>query len=191
MIKFEGPYKDEEVYEHSFSKVGEGRRSSESSSGEGESHRIAADMGANRPSGNPSVKGKGGTASPPLEELVELSEIATEQPSDDNSKEARKSQESSPVASDSSVPETAEARRKKASAREQRSRRRQAIIDEFGVPQPMDEGSVKRKMPPHKPFKSKRPKPSGDEKCLQIKLLTGTLYMYRGPNRRAEFIRKV
>lgn len=176
-----------------FSKVGGGTRSSESSSAEGESHGMAADTNTNRPKVNPTLKGKETAASSPFEELAEFSEMASELPSDDNSKEPKKytSQESSPIASDSSVPETAEARRKKASAREQRSRRRQAIIDEFGVSQPMDEGSTKRKMPPHKPFKNKRPKPNGDEKCLQIKLLTGTLYMYRGPNRRAEFIRKI
>ncbi|GAX16977.1 hypothetical protein FisN_5Hh356 [Fistulifera solaris] len=191
LIKFEGPYKDEEVYEHAFTKVDDGRRSSDTSSGEGEFNRIAMDSATNKPTGNATIKGKGRSTSSPVDEVAELSEPLPGPPSDDNSKDAKKSQESSPIASDSSIPETAEARRKKASAREQRSRRRQAIIDEFGVPQPIEEGSNKRKMPPHKPFKNKRPKPSGDEKCIQIKLLTGTLYLYRGPNRRAEFIRKV
>lgn len=32
---------------------------------------------------------------------------------------------------------------------------------------------------------------SKNEECVKIKLLTGTLYLYRGRNRRAEFIRRV
>ena len=78
----------------------------------------------------------------------------------------------------------------------EKARLRQAMIDEFGTalvspPSHPQSGSGKRKNN-GKTSKSKRPRHEEDGKCLKIKLLTGTLYLYRGPrNRRAEFVRRV
>ena len=89
------------------------------------------------------------------------------------------------------------AKKRKASAREQRSKRRQAMIDEFGAdvvspPSHPQNGSGKRKHAGNgKLTKSKRFRDDEHEKCLKVKLLTGTLYIYRGKHRRAEFVRRV
>ena len=83
------------------------------------------------------------------------------------------------------------ARDRISSAREARSCRRQAKIDED---LPLLEGGVgeKRKIPPPANHSKKRQRPSGDGEVVIVKLLTGTLYLYRGQHRRrAEFIRKV
>jgi len=90
---------------------------------------------------------------------------------------------------------------KKASAREQRSLRRQAKIDEdvvFTV-QSGASGSIKRRLPSSRNgsggninSSNKRTKgENGNEEVVKVKLLPGTLYLYRGLHRRAEFIRRV
>lgn len=63
-------------------------------------------------------------------------------------------------------------RQAKLSAREERSRRRGRAL-----------------APPVK--RAKTVKKKADEDCVKIQLLTGTLYLYRGRHRRAEFLRKV
>ena len=89
----------------------------------------------------------------------------------------------------------------KVSAREARSRRRQAAIDEFGV-QLHQLGATgttanggKRKIGGNggraNNKKQRGGRDGGDQECLKIKLLTGTLYLYRGKHRRAEFVRRV
>ena len=83
------------------------------------------------------------------------------------------------------------ARDRVSSARQARSSRRQAKIDED---LPLLEGGVgeKRKIAPPANHSKKRQRPSGDGEVVIVKLLTGTLYLYRGQHRRrAEFIRKV
>jgi hypothetical protein len=62
------------------------------------------------------------------------------------------------------------------SSREQRSNRRQAAIMEEVALQP--------------PTKKKKVTGKYEEEVVKIKMLTGTLYLYRGLHRRAEFIRK-
>ena len=106
------------------------------------------------------------------------------------------SEESSTTPETESAAATSGNKKRTVSAREQRSQRRQAMIDEFGTalvspPSHPQSGSGKRKNN-GKTSKSKRPRHEEDGKCLKIKLLTGTLYLYRGPrNRRAEFVRRV
>mmetsp|Transcript_15602 Transcript_15602/g.23633 ORF Transcript_15602/g.23633 Transcript_15602/m.23633 type:complete len:234 (+) Transcript_15602:46-747(+) len=89
---------------------------------------------------------------------------------------------------------------KKASAREQRSLRRQAKIDEEVVFTVQSGGSRsgKRRLPSSRNSggninnSNKRAKgEEGNEEVVKVKLLTGTLYLYRGLHRRAEFIRRV
>ncbi len=90
----------------------------------------------------------------------------------------------------------------KISAREARSLRRQAKIDDrdavsavMAVTQATSGIiglSTKRRLPPKGGHhKSKRPRVEGHEEVIKVKMLTGTLYLYRGLHRRAEFIRRV
>jgi hypothetical protein len=75
------------------------------------------------------------------------------------------------------------------SAREARSKRRQAKIDDDIVPAELLVGE-KSALHLNGALKNKRQR--GDEgDVIQVKLLTGTLYLYRGKQRRAEFIRRV
>ena len=84
---------------------------------------------------------------------------------------------------------------KRALARESRSRRRQAKIEESRQSPPP---AAKRRFPPPPPRYSKAKKArtncsngDDDEEVVIVKLLTGTLYMYRGIHRRVEFVRRV
>lgn len=96
--------------------------------------------------------------------------------------------------SDSSLKDTTSAAAKakaaaRASAREQRSLRRQAHVGpEIGIlppPPPV----VKRSAPtlnlPNNNKKSRK-----EEEVVKVPMLTGTLFLYRGPVRRAEFVRR-
>jgi hypothetical protein len=79
-------------------------------------------------------------------------------------------------------------------AREQRSLRRQAKIDTDVIP-PLSEASShhsarKRRLPPPK-HSNKRVKLDNAENVVKVHLLTGTLYLYRGLHRRAEFVRRI
>jgi hypothetical protein len=87
-----------------------------------------------------------------------------------------------------SSPKDSESKSDLVSAREQRSLRRQAKVEEEIVHQ-------------HKIDPRKRPVPvpavgidqkrlRGDEEVIKVPMLTGTLYLYRGPVRRAEFVRR-
>jgi hypothetical protein len=87
-------------------------------------------------------------------------------------------------------------RKDRVSAREARSRRRQAKIDEDAVPPGTEVIGGKRllALDDHiAPPSNKKPKhnESDDGEVVKVKLLTGTLYLYRGAQRRAEFVRRV
>ena len=111
-----------------------------------------------------------------------------------NKKKSVTFSESSPVGSEgessSGVPgESAERKRALASAREQRSLRRQTKDDD-------DDGTTGAKRTRQGPIKnsglpsnSKRARRTDDE-VIKVPMLTGTLYLYRGLHRRAEFVRK-
>lgn len=87
-------------------------------------------------------------------------------------------------------------RKDRVSAREARSRRRQAKIDEDAVPPGTEIVGGKRLLaldghigpPSNKKLKNNE---SDDGEVVKVKLLTGTLYLYRGAQRRAEFVRRV
>ena len=54
----------------------------------------------------------------------------------------------------------------------------------------------KRKLPPppgnrSKTYKNSETQYGEDGEVVKVKLLTGTLYLYRGPQRRVEFVRRV
>lgn len=87
-----------------------------------------------------------------------------------------------------------EASRLRASAREARSRRRQAMIDETTIVPGTEVLAGKRKLPPPPGHRSKQYKNndySEEGEVVKVKLLTGTLYLYRGEQRRVEFVRRV
>ena len=78
------------------------------------------------------------------------------------------------------------------SAREARSRRRQSIIDDVKVkvvPRKPTKQMSKRKLAGAAAQARKSKRQRYDKNCVAIKFLTGTLYLYRGPQRRAEFVR--
>jgi hypothetical protein len=95
--------------------------------------------------------------------------------------------ESSPPGSgsDSSMKGRSAAARK--SAREQRSLRRQsqdAILPPF-----VATNTIKRDRAPTTNLPDTK-KPRKDDEVIKVPMLTGTLYLYRGPVRRAEFVRR-
>jgi hypothetical protein len=176
LVKFGGHHKDEELYEHTFVKVLDAAELDSSGVENAKSQAVTA-----KPKSN---KGRKRTVDSLVEDtsasekVVDTLVEATNKdpPSSPNDNSSLHSEESSTQENDAKV-----------SAREERSRRRQAAIDEFGMP------TDQYILPPKrqkiiKKF-GKRPREQ-DEQCLKIKLLTGTLYLYRGRHRRAEFIRK-
>jgi hypothetical protein len=87
--------------------------------------------------------------------------------------------------------------RSKASAREARSRRRQAMIDDAAIVPGTEILAGKRKLPPppvgnrSRQYKHSETQYAEDGEVVKVKLLTGTLYLYRGAQRRVEFVRRV
>lgn len=89
-------------------------------------------------------------------------------------------------------------RKDRVSAREARSRRRQAKIDEDAIPPGTEIVGGKRhgglELDGHHPIsncKKLKHNETDDGEVVKVKLLTGTLYLYRGAQRRAEFVRRV
>mmetsp|Transcript_21973 Transcript_21973/g.32454 ORF Transcript_21973/g.32454 Transcript_21973/m.32454 type:complete len:232 (+) Transcript_21973:88-783(+) len=79
----------------------------------------------------------------------------------------------------------------KSSAREQRSLRRQAKVEEEVVLHPSTQSSLtKRPRAPISTPGSVSKKSRTEQEVVKVPLLTGTLYLYRGPVRRAEFVRR-
>jgi len=83
----------------------------------------------------------------------------------------------------------------RASAREARSHRRQAKIDDAAIVPGTEILTGKRKLPPttghYKKYKDNEPQNAAGVEVVKVKLLTGTLYLYHGSKRRVEFIRRV
>jgi len=107
--------------------------------------------------------------------------------SDEDSKNKRKNvtfSESSPIGSDSSSIADGQAS-KRAKARKERIVRRQAKIEEV-VAQPKGRADRIRDSNSNKRSRVE----DADEEVIKVPMLTGTLYLYRGLNRRAEFVRK-
>lgn len=90
--------------------------------------------------------------------------------------------EGSPTASDDSS-----AGSKGVSARETRSRRRQVKVDNEAE---VVHNTRKRSRAPLATQQNNK-KMHNNEDVVVVKLLTGTLYLYRGAHRRAEFVRRV
>jgi hypothetical protein len=218
LIKFDGqPYKDEEVYEQTFGKlliaaddepeslptepVPPRRQSSGKSTSSSTSSSTSISTEADKKI----------SATTKTDEAL-AGQVLLAKDGDDGSKDAADkkdkksvtfSNENSPIGSDeeSSTQETG-TEGGNVSARESRSLRRQTMIDESDGVLAWTGGTGnltvggKRRPPPggsngKNGSKSKRPRQEGDDSVVKVKLLTGTLYLYRGRNRRAEFIRRV
>ena len=161
LVKFDlEPWKDEELYEQSFGTL-------------------------LKKAGNEADR-----ASPTDYPNKQSKRISSSSEDDSSSSKKRKSvtfSEDSPVASDSSsvaaIPGGGRAS-KKARARQERIARRQAKIKQEHVP-PKQQGDKSRSSN-SKHVLGNDP----NEEVIEVKMLTGTLYLYRGLNRRAEFVRK-
>lgn len=200
LIKYDGlPYKDEEVYEHTFGKTIR-------------SASPAASSPASSKGGGDAVEANNEAPTLEVQPSVPDSDTSPDEPEDSGSAKGtgadetlakgdkkQKNAKSAPTSTnnssnedddDTSLPSGAdEAAREKArvSAREARSRRRQAkVIEEIKQPKRGTASGFKGV-----PKNMKRSREEGEE-CIKIPFLTGTLYLYRGrKKRRAEFIRRI
>jgi hypothetical protein len=195
LIKFDGqPQKDEEMYERSFGKL-------ISANDEEDSPSPLTVQQRKTSSSKPIGGGRRGSVGKNSGTSSEDGEVTGDEPKKGKSSSSKKtvqftkgSNDGDDGSDDSSTPETAAARKSRvdrASAREERSRRRQAKIDEEIPIGPGEVVGGKRRPPPPPLSKNKRQRTEEDGEVVKVKLLTGTLYLYRGRQRRAEFIRRV
>lgn len=215
LLKFDGqPYKDEEMYERSFGKTlfsmsvdeeGSIGVVTSSASVSSASTQRKVGTGGRRTNGTK----KGGTSSD--DDETEQKELYSEDTKGENLIE--ESNAPSDVESDTN---DRRSQNRRVTAREERSRRRQAKIDEEIFPNlPVHEqfmAGAKRRISTgslstsfHNSKRSRRDADNDDpdnktnnnddtstkSTVIQVTLLTGTLYLYRGKQRRAEFIRRV
>lgn len=184
LLKFDGqPQKDEEMYERSFGKLLRSHDEDETgATASSTSAGLAGQVSAQR-KGRASGRKDGGTSSEgETGEETTKNETLNEETIDESN--AGSDAEDSEIESKLS--------RARASAREQRSRRRQAKIDDDIIPGVNDALYVAEKragLPPSLQQHKRQRLDDGD--VVKVKLLTGTLYLYRGKQRRAEFIRRV
>jgi len=136
LIKFEGPYKDEEVYEHILVKVGDEDEEGVDGDADADDEGPESSEGRISDVSDPAVLPLPATTDAPLLGSSEGSDSSTD-------------------------------------PRAQRSKRRQVKIETKG------------------PKNVKKQRKADDGNCLKVKLLTGTLYLYRGKHARAEFVRRV
>lgn len=214
LVRYENqPYKNQEVYEHTFlGKVTTEPEETESKS-RGNSPPLS-DAGSTESRG----RAKRGKKPPPKESSdTEKAGVAAEkpaaetderpppeEPADDspNGGAPRRGAGSPAAQQQSDASSSISAAAARLSAREARIRRRQALAAEQraeGPPSAAAGGGGgngggnrnKRKKPSGGAAGGGRKKQKSNEDCVKIKLLTGTLYLYRGPRRRAEFVRRV
>jgi hypothetical protein len=187
LVKFDGqPYKDEEMYEHAFGRL---LKSVDDEDG-GASSSSTGSSGGRQQSASPSreyeSKKSGGSSDDDDNMLLEETggDVVLEAPVSQLYEESNAGSES-----EADGPGMSQAAKDRVSAREARSKRRQAKIDDDIYP---TELSVAEKSALQTNGASKNKRHRGDEgDVVQVKLLTGTLYLYRGKHRRAEFIRRV
>jgi hypothetical protein len=199
LIKFDGqPQKDEEIYARLFGKLISAIHdddNDDSPSSHLNSPPSSSQLRTTRPQAGGSSKHSGTSSEGEAVDETKTKSSKTNK-TDATSKKSFQLSKSGASSDYSSNPETGpegtlmSARDRVSAAREARSCRRQAKIDED---LPLLEGGVgeKRKILPPANHSKKRQRPSGDGEVVIVKLLTGTLYLYRGQHRRAEFIRKV
>ncbi len=205
LVKFDSqPYKDEEMYERAFGKLLHSVEESE--------EQQSAPAVPEATSGGTSRKTSISSTNSAAETAIESkgSGASGEGDKSDDNKKGKKEedatrnkgvqfQKSGTLSNDSaddsgSLDENSRSARSRASAREARSRRRQAMIDDAAVLPGTEILAGKRKIPPPPGHRSKQFKTEAyaeDGEVVKVKLLTGTLYLYRGAQRRVEFVRRV
>jgi len=177
LVQFDGqPPKEEEVFEHSFSRVIDPY----DETFDDLSDAKAVSKGASRR--GPASRSSGASSE---------GEVTDDKEKEDGETTEDKSGQLSPAEGSNAGSDDSSSSRKsssdRVSAREARSRRRQAKVD---VPAEGTQGATRsgKKRPPP-PTNNKRQRDDG--KVVKVKLLTGTLYLHRGPQRRVEFVRRV
>jgi hypothetical protein len=206
LIKFDGQHhKDEEVYEHTLGKK-KLEVYPESPSKRGSSDSNNEDMGndgANSQTSPSAESTDGKPASTHNKAITNIKatskttattniKIVPHQLSNSNNSSNEDDEEEESTSLPSGADEAAK-EKARVSAREARSRRRQAkIVEEVKQPRRVGSGGGGGfKGSVSKGCINKRAREDGEE-CVKIPLLTGTLYLYRGrKKRRAEFIRRV
>jgi len=215
LVKFDKqPYKDEEMYERAFGKLIHSNEESEEQQSTLPASEVTGGGGARSKTSTSTVKTE------LLNDSKESGAFGEGEKSDDGkkgkninsnnieatttSKAAVQFQKSGGVLSQDSAGESSPTEensrtgnsRSRASAREARSRRRQAMIDDAAIVPGTEILAGKRKLPPPPGHRSKQYKQGDtqyaeDGEVVKVKLLTGTLYLYRGAQRRVEFVRRV
>lgn len=204
LVKFDSqPYKDEEMYERAFGTLLHSNEESEEqasapAASEATGTRSKATEAAN------DTKGSGasgdGDKSDDAKKGKNANGSKTDATTAPKSKGAQSEKGSGALSQDSDSSPTEDnsraGSRSRASAREARSRRRQAMIDDAAIVPGTEILAGKRKMPPppghrSKQYKQNETQYAEDGEVVKVKLLTGTLYLYRGAQRRVEFVRRV
>jgi len=135
-------------------------------------------------------KSKKSIKSDPSENISTSSEAEETRPMPDPKKKAVTFTDNSPTISEVELSPKSRKDRDRVSAREQRSLRRQAMVEDVVPQHPVlsSTGKRPRSTPPPPGNVSKKARKDGE--VIKVPMLTGTLILYRGLNRRAEFIRK-
>jgi len=211
LVKFDSqPYKDEEMYERAFGKLIHSNEDSNE-----EQHPAATETvssvatgkgGGTSSEGEKSddAKNKGKNSNNSNNNGANISSATTSTTKSKSVQFQRGSSASNDGSDDSSPTEENSTGGKsryrtladRVSAREARSRRRQAMIDDAAIVPGTEILAGKRKLPPppghHSSKKYKHnDRYAEDGEVVKVKLLTGTLYLYRGAQRRVEFVRRV
>ena len=208
LVKFDSqPYKDEEMYERAFGKLLHSNEESEeqpsaptaSEVTSGSNSRTKTSISvANAATEATNDSKSGASADGDKSDDAKKGKNSNGSSKDDATTKAKAIPGSGTLSQDSADDSSPndEASRSRASAREARSRRRQAMIDDAAVLPGTEILAGKRKMPPPPAHRSKQFKHGDtqyaeDGEVVKVKLLTGTLYLYRGAQRRVEFVRRV
>lgn len=207
LVKFDSqPYKDEEMYERAFGKLLHSNEESEEQSSAPTASEVTSGSNSRSKtsisltnaaieSANDSKSGASGDGDKSDDAKKGKNSNGSKDDATTKSKGVQGSGTLSQDSAEDSSPNE-EASRSRASAREARSRRRQAMIDDAAVLPGTEILAGKRKMPPppahrSKQFKHNDAQYAEDGEVVKVKLLTGTLYLYRGAQRRVEFVRRV
>eukprot|EP00934_Nitzschia_sp_Nitz4_P007897 Nitzschia sp. Nitz4//scaffold8_size234185//111215//112026//NITZ4_001262-RA/size234185-augustus-gene-0.267-mRNA-1//-1//CDS//3329559821//7887//frame0 len=181
------PFKDEEVYEHIFGKVL--NSDEESQAADSQSPADSGDVPSDTMNGKSSQRSRSDSHG-----------TSSEGETGDEGKDGSSVKNDTMDVDENGMSDLDSSsmngsKRGRVSAREARSRRRQAKIDDtVVVPPPLDSsvrsGKRRAPLPPVKAGK-KSPMDGNGGNVVKVKYLTGTLYLYRGKRRRAEFVRRV
>jgi hypothetical protein len=174
LVKFDKG-KDEELYEHVFGTVLRKADSSIDASGKSKPNH---NNNNSKQKSSSNTAGSSGTSS--------ASETEGQAAAAGNKKSVTFSQESSPV--DDGSAEGEDGKSALVLTREERSKRRQTKgHDDYGH----NHNNHKRSRPNSSKSNKKARRENNTDEIIKVPMLTGTLYLYRGLHRRAEFVWKI